>query len=115
MSKTATVYLNAQVEGDGINPFNLVPTFISNTNSPLVSSIVALTNGDVLVTPPSNAQIAVLVPIENAVVAKTIKGATTDVGITISTNNPAVIPLPASPNGFYIASTASEDLNVYFF
>lgn len=114
MSKTSEVYFNAQVLGDGLNPFNIVPSFLSNTNSPAVHSVVALTNGTTTITVAANTKLAILVPISGAVASKTVKGTTSDTGISLSTNQPSIFALSTTQTALYVTSTTSEDLDVYF-
>lgn len=114
MSKASTIDLIIQVIGDGLNPLTIAPSFVSNTTSPATHSIVPLINGNTTITPPSNAQVALLIPITGAVAAKTFKGSTTDTGYALSTNQPSLLAL-GTTGAFYIASTTSENLDVYFF
>jgi hypothetical protein len=115
MSRTALVYLNVQVTGGGLDPLNIVPTFVSNTDSPATHVIIALTNGNTILTPPTNAAYALLVPISGAAATKTLKGTTTDTGYALSTTQPTLLALTTTPGTFYVAADTSENLDAYFF
>lgn len=78
-------------------------------------SAVPLANGDNTVTPPTNAELAIIVPVPEASNVLTLKGAGGDTGVVISTDVPTILAVePATDPSFILNSAGGDTVNIHY-
>lgn len=78
-------------------------------------STVVLANGDNTVTPPTNAEVCVIVPTPESTGALLLKGAAGDTGVSIDPVVPTILAIdPAVDASFILNSTGGGTVNIHY-